>query len=114
MKKIFYTSRLLSTFFKVSGYGVIKVTMVCGMFSSYVSGQHDPVQPFKGKIGKTIAETKQSWHETKKAEPGAPNIVWILLDDVGYGAVSTFGGLIQTPTLDSLANNGLRYTNFHT
>ena len=35
-------------------------------------------------------------------------------DDVGYGAAGTFGGLIQTPTFDSLANNGLRYTNFHT
>jgi arylsulfatase len=41
-------------------------------------------------------------------------VVWILLDDVGYGASSAFGGLIQTPVFDSLANNGLRYTNFHT
>jgi arylsulfatase len=40
--------------------------------------------------------------------------VWILLDDVGFGASSTFGGLIQSPTFDSLAQNGLRYTNFHT
>jgi arylsulfatase len=37
-----------------------------------------------------------------------------LIDDVGYGAAGTFGGLIQTPTFDNLANNGLRYTNFHT
>ena len=42
------------------------------------------------------------------------NVVWILLDDVGFGASSTFGGLIQSPTFDSLAQNGLRYTNFHT
>src|SRR5690606_33662067 len=42
-----------------------------------------------------------------------PNIVWILLDDVGFGASSTFGGQINTPVFDSLANNGLRYTNFH-
>jgi arylsulfatase A-like enzyme len=40
--------------------------------------------------------------------------VWILLDDVGYGASGTFGGLIHTPTFDTLAGNGLRYTNFHT
>ncbi|MCE7067038.1 arylsulfatase [Dyadobacter sp. CY326] len=76
--------------------------------------QYTPVQPYKGKIGKTLSETNQSWAEKKKAPAGAPNVVWILLDDVGYGAISTFGGLINTPTLDSLANNGLRYTNFHT
>lgn len=78
------------------------------------NAQHDPVQPFKGKIGKTLKETTQSWPQRVKAPEGAPNIVYIVLDDVGYGASSAFGGLIPTPVLDSLANNGLRYTNFHT
>ena len=77
-------------------------------------GQYEPVQPFKGKIGKTLKETTQSWPDRPKAHEGTPNVVWILIDDVGYGASSAFGGLIPTPTLDSLANNGLRYTNFHT
>jgi arylsulfatase A-like enzyme len=45
---------------------------------------------------------------------GAPNVIWILLDDVGYGASSTFGGGAHTPVLDSLAKNGLTYTNFNT
>ncbi len=76
--------------------------------------QYTPVQTYQGKIGKTVKDTEQAWPERKKAAKGSPNVVWILLDDVGFGAVSTFGGLIQTPTLDSLANNGLRYTNFHT
>lgn len=76
--------------------------------------QHSPVQPFKGKLGATVETTQQSWPEQPKAPAGAPNIVWILLDDVGFGAVSVFGGLIRTPVLDSLADNGLRYTNFHT
>ncbi|SDZ82187.1 arylsulfatase [Pedobacter hartonius] len=44
----------------------------------------------------------------------APNVVWIILDDVGFGASATFGGLIKTPNFDTLANQGLRYTNFHT
>lgn len=44
----------------------------------------------------------------------APNVVWILLDDVGFGASSAFGGLIDTPNLEALAAQGLRYTNFHT
>jgi len=78
------------------------------------NAQYDPSQPFKGKIGKTIKETNQSWPQQLKAREGAPNIVYLVLDDVGYGASSAFGGLIPTPTLDSLANNGLRYTNFHT
>lgn len=49
-----------------------------------------------------------------KAEQGAPNVIWILLDDVGYGASSVFGGLVETPNLQALAAQGLRYTNFHT
>jgi arylsulfatase len=44
----------------------------------------------------------------------APNVIWILLDDVGYGAISSFGGLIKTPNINALAEQGLRYTNFHT
>ncbi|MCP5016541.1 MAG: arylsulfatase [Ketobacter sp.] len=48
------------------------------------------------------------------APEGAPNIVIVLIDDLGFGATSTFGGPIPTPTLDELAENGLRYNNFHT
>ena len=71
-------------------------------------------QPFQGVIGKTLAESKEAWTPPIKAPKGAPNVIWILLDDVGFGASSTFGGVIRTPTFDRLANNGLRYTNFHT
>jgi len=49
-----------------------------------------------------------------KAPAGAPNVVIVLIDDVGFGATSTFGGPIQTPTLDRLAAEGLSYNNFHT
>lgn len=49
-----------------------------------------------------------------KAPTAAPNVVIVLIDDLGFGAPSTFGGPISTPTLDSLAHEGLRYTNFHT
>ena len=71
-------------------------------------------QPYQGVVGRTLAESKEWWPEPVKAPAGAPNVVWVLLDDVGFGASSTFGGLIQTPTFDSLAADGLRYTNFHT
>ena len=89
--------------------------VMSAMGSLPVNAQYDPTRPFEGQLGKTLAETQQSWQERyTKAPKGAPNVVWILLDDVGYGAISAFGGQVQTPTLDSLANNGLRYTNFHT
>jgi arylsulfatase A-like enzyme len=71
-------------------------------------------QPYQGTIGRTLAESKEWWPEPAKAPAGDPNVVWILIDDVGYGAAGSFGGLINTPTFDNLSNNGLRYTNFHT
>jgi arylsulfatase A-like enzyme len=71
-------------------------------------------QPYRGTVGRTLAESKEWWPEPVKAPAGAPNVVWILLDDVGFGAAGTFGGVINTPTFDALAANGLRYTNFHT
>jgi arylsulfatase A-like enzyme len=79
-----------------------------------VKAQAQTEQPFQGVIGKTLNDSKEWWAKPATPPAGAPNIVWILIDDVGFGASSTFGGLIRTPSLDSLANNGLRYTNFHT
>ena len=77
------------------------------------SAQNNP-QPYQGTVGKTLAQSKEWWPDPVKAPAGAPNVIWIVLDDVGFGASSTFGGVISTHTFDSLANNGLRYTNFHT
>jgi len=54
-----------------------------------------------------------AWPEPPKAPSGAPNVVLILVDDVGFGATSTFGGPISTPTFDKLAAEGLRYNSFH-
>jgi arylsulfatase len=84
------------------------------LIAQFGFAQNQPDPNYKGVIGKTLAESKEYWPEPIKAPAGAPNVVWILLDDVGFGASSAFGGLIQTPTFDALANNGLRYTNFHT
>ena len=53
-------------------------------------------------------------HFAVKAPAGAPNVVIVLIDDLGFGAASSFGGPIRTPTLDRLAQDGLRYNNFHT
>ena len=71
-------------------------------------------QPYQGKVGRTLAESSEWWPAPVKVPAGAPNVVWILLDDVGFGASSAFGGGISTPNLEQLAQQGLRYTNFHT
>src|SRR5438876_6191491 len=71
-------------------------------------------QEFKGKIGKTYAESQEWYPEVKKPKPGTPNVLIILLDDVGFSQLGSYGGLIQTPNLDALAADGVRYTNFHT
>jgi len=73
-----------------------------------------PPPPFKGSIGLSVKDSKSDFPAMVKAPEGAPNVVVILLDDVGYGAASTFGGPCNTPTLDRLAKGGLRYTAFHT
>jgi len=74
--------------------------------------QPDP--PFKGKIGLTPADSVKDFPKPVTAPEGAPNVLIILTDDVGFGASSTFGGPIPTPTMDRIANAGLRYNNFHT
>ncbi|MFT3702085.1 MAG: sulfatase-like hydrolase/transferase [Agriterribacter sp.] len=91
------------------------VTSIAATLLYYnTQAQTIPANNYKGVIGKTTADSKEWWPDPVKAPTGAPNVIWILLDDVGFGASSAFGGLIPTPTFDSLANSGLRYTNFHT
>jgi arylsulfatase len=73
-----------------------------------------PDPEFKGKVGETLKDTTPSYPPPLKAPKGAPNVLVILLDDVGFGHASTFGGPVPTPTLDRLAKNGLMYNTFHT
>ena len=73
-----------------------------------------PEPPFKGHIGPTVQDLTLNFPQQVKAPQGAPNILLIMTDDVGFGASSTFGGPIPTPSMDRLAKEGLRYTRFHT
>jgi arylsulfatase len=73
-----------------------------------------PDAPFTGRVGVTAATSAPSWPARLEAPPGAPNILLIMTDDVGFAASSTFGGPIPTPNLDRLAREGLRYNRFHT
>jgi len=70
--------------------------------------------PFKGQVGRTVRDSKPDFPKEVTAPKGAPNILLIMTDDVGFGASSPFGGPIATPTLDRLAASGLRYNQFHT
>jgi arylsulfatase len=72
----------------------------------------DPV--FHGTIKTTAKESTPDFPKSVSAPQGAPNVLLIMTDDVGFGASSTFGGPIQTPTFDRLAKSGLRYNAFHT
>ena len=73
-----------------------------------------PEPPFKGYIGRKAKDSVKDFPKQVEAPKGAPNILLILTDDVGFGASSTFGGPIPTPTMERIAKNGLRYTQFHT
>src|SRR5689334_13010046 len=71
--------------------------------------------PFQGKIGRTMSESTPDWPPLARAPKGAPNVLFIVLDDVGFAALGCYGSpVVQTPHLDKLAKNGLRYNNFHT
>jgi arylsulfatase len=73
-----------------------------------------PEQAFQGKIGQTAKDSVPDFPKGVEAPRGAPNVLLILTDDVGFGASSTFGGPIPTPTFDRLAADGLRYNDFNT
>ena len=73
----------------------------------------NPLPNFGGEINLNASQSKPWWPPRVVPPDGDPNVLLIMTDDVGFGAPSTFGGVIPTPALDRIANAGLRYTNFH-
>jgi arylsulfatase A-like enzyme len=73
-----------------------------------------PAPPFRGNIGTTYKDSTPDKIPIVNAPDGAPNVLFILIDDCGFGQWGTFGGQIPTPNLDRLAKAGLRYNRFHT
>ncbi|HUT10056.1 MAG TPA: arylsulfatase [Thermoguttaceae bacterium] len=71
-------------------------------------------EEFRGKIAKSYEDSQEWWPKPVEAPEGAPNILIVLLDDVGFAHIGSYGGLIETPNIDALAAGGLRYNNFHT
>ena len=100
-----------NTFAVALGYALL---ILCTIPASAQEGLPPPEPPFKGHIGRTPKDSTLDFPQETKAPKGAPNILLILTDDVGFAATSPFGGPIPTPAFDRLAKNGLRYTQFHT
>lgn len=71
-------------------------------------------EEFDGTVGRTGADSTPSWPATATAPEGAPNIVVVLIDDMGYSDIGPFGSEIDTPNLDRIAESGVRLTNYHT
>jgi arylsulfatase A-like enzyme len=70
--------------------------------------------PFGGTIGNTVASSTPWWPDATKPPAGAPNILVVLFDDVGFSDFGCYGSGIKTPTIDRLAAEGVRYSSFHT
>ncbi|MBA7468644.1 hypothetical protein ES707_03896 [subsurface metagenome] len=73
-------------------------------------------EQWKGIVNVDVRDSVPDWipYEEPKAPEGAPNVLMIVLDDVGFSAMSCYGGLVETPNIDRLAANGLLYTQWHT
>lgn len=76
--------------------------------------EYKPGTAFNGVIGRTVDQSSPAWPKPLRAKEGAPNVLFIILDDTGFGQLGCYGSPIETPVLDSLAANGLRYNNMHT
>jgi arylsulfatase len=84
-----------------------EITVVDGVKTKTVEG-------FGGVIAQSYDDSEEWWPPEVRPPEGAPNVIIFLLDDVGFAQIGSFGGLIETPNIDALADNGLRYNNFHT
>ncbi len=101
----------------ISSHGLGKITGTPGSPSATIAidGVQLPAPPqeFKGTIERTTEGSKPYWPARIEPPKGAPNVLLIMTDDSGFGVPGTFGGVIPTPSLDRIANNGLRFTNFN-
>ncbi len=88
---------------------------LAGLFAMGLVSTGSPAEAdFKGSIGTTVRDSVPYWPRAAEASRSAPNVLVILLDDVGFADLGAFGAEIETPNIDALANGGLRYNNFTT
>jgi arylsulfatase len=114
MKKKFAKSTVFPSFaimsFIITGLFIASSVFTPGAVASEKTGKPE----FKGKIAREYENSEEWWAPEVRPPRGAPNVIIFLLDDVGFAQVGSFGGLIETPNIDRLAEGGLRYNNFHT
>lgn len=92
---------------------LLVIALICVAGSSLVAAEGE--SEFKGKIAERYEDSVEWWPQTVPPAPkGAPNVLIIVLDDVGFAQIGSFGGLSSTPNIDKLAAGGLRFNNFHT
>ncbi len=99
------------TLFRITA-GLVLALLITGCGGD--TAELDSGQEFQGTIARSYEESEEWWPEPTQPPEGAPNVIIFLLDDVGFAQFGSFGGLIETPNIDRLAENGLRYNNFHT
>ena len=101
-----------------NGRLIAPALLLCGVLGACSAWAQDvlprPPAPFAGKIGPTIEQSTPDWPKPVQAQKGAPNVLLILTDDIGFAATGTFGGPVPTPNFDRLAASGLKYNEFHT
>ena len=68
--------------------------------------EYKPGTTFTGVVGRTYDQSKPAWPEPNRAKEGAPNVLFIILDDTGFGQLGCYGSPISTPNLDSLRAKG--------
>jgi arylsulfatase len=76
--------------------------------------EYKPGTAFTGVVGRTHDQSEPAWPEPPRSREGAPNVLFIVLDDTGFGHLGCYGSPIATPNLDSLAEGGVLYSNMHT
>ena len=76
--------------------------------------EYQPGARFPGVIGRTADESSPAWPAPMRATEGTPNVLFIILDDTGYGQFGCYGSPIETPNIDALAKSGVSYNNMHT
>ena len=76
--------------------------------------EYKPGTAFTGVIGRTFDVSEPAWPEPLRSKEGAPNVLFIVQDDTGFGQMGCYGSPIKTPNIDALAANGLRFNNMHT
>ena len=103
----------LAAFFSIAGCA----TCAPALSTEWPDRRHLPIEPYQelGKIAPSVGGSDPiDWPKEIEAPKGAPNVLLVMMDDVGFGASSSFGGPIPTPTLDRVTREGLRYNAFHT